>query len=57
MLADLSSQGDTPGEWSARVVAAFRRFAANRVVAEINNGGEMVARCCARTIPTCRCAT
>jgi phage terminase large subunit-like protein len=38
----LSSQGDTPGQWSARVVAAYRRFAANRVVAEINNGGEMV---------------
>jgi phage terminase large subunit-like protein len=44
VLADLSSQGETPGEWSARVVAAFRRFEANRVVAEINNGGEMVAQ-------------
>ena len=42
MLADLTSQGDTPGQWAARVVAAFRRFKANRVVAEINNGGEMV---------------
>ena len=31
-------------QWSARVVAAFRRFAANRVVAEINNGGEMVTQ-------------
>jgi phage terminase large subunit-like protein len=44
VLADLTSQGETPGEWSARVVAAFRRFSANRVVAEINNGGEMVAQ-------------
>ncbi len=44
VLADLSSQGETPGEWSARVVSAFRRFAANRVVAEINNGGEMVTQ-------------
>ena len=44
VLADLSSQGETPGEWSARVAAAFRRFAANRVVAEINNGGEMVTQ-------------
>jgi phage terminase large subunit-like protein len=42
VLADLSSQGDTPGRWAARVVSAFRRFEANRVVAEINNGGEMV---------------
>jgi phage terminase large subunit-like protein len=42
VLADLTSQGETPGRWAARVVAAFRRFQANRVVAEINNGGEMV---------------
>jgi phage terminase large subunit-like protein len=42
VIADLSSQGDTPGQWAARVGAAFRRFAANRVVAEINNGGDMV---------------
>ena len=42
VLADLTSQGDTPGQWGARVGAAFRRFNANRVVAEINNGGEMV---------------
>ncbi|MGO4873046.1 MAG: DNA-packaging protein [Roseiarcus sp.] len=42
VIADLSSQGDTPGQWAARVAAAYRRFKANRVVAEINNGGEMV---------------
>ena len=42
VLADLSSQGDTPGQWASRVAAAYRRFKANRVVAEINNGGEMV---------------
>ncbi len=42
VLADLSSQGETPGQWAARVVAGFRRFKANRVVAEINNGGDMV---------------
>ena len=42
VLADLSSQGDTPGQWAARVGAAFRRFKANRIVVEINNGGEMV---------------
>jgi phage terminase large subunit-like protein len=43
VLADLSSQGDTPAGWSARVVAAYRRFRANRIVAESNNGGAMVA--------------
>ena len=46
VLADLSSQGDTPAAWAARVVAAYRRFSANRVVAEVNNGGEMVADVC-----------
>ena len=43
VLADLTSQGDTPGQWGARVGAAYRGFKANRVVAEINNGGDMVA--------------
>jgi phage terminase large subunit-like protein len=43
ILADLTSQGETPAGWSARVVAAYKRYRANRVVAEINNGGEMVA--------------
>jgi phage terminase large subunit-like protein len=43
VLADLTSQGDTPGAWAARVGTAYRSFRANRVVAEINNGGDMVA--------------
>ena len=42
VIADLTSQGDTPGQWASRVAAAFRRFKANRIIAEINNGGEMV---------------
>ena len=42
VLADLTSQGETPGAWGARVGAAFRNFKANRVVAEINQGGDMV---------------
>ena len=42
VLADLTSQGETPGQWAARVARAFRRFKANRVVVEINNGGDMV---------------
>jgi phage terminase large subunit-like protein len=43
VLADLTSQGDTRGAWAARVATAYRGFRANRVVAEINNGGDMVA--------------
>jgi phage terminase large subunit-like protein len=42
VLADLTSKGDTPGGWAARVGAAYRGFKANRVIAEINNGGDMV---------------
>jgi phage terminase large subunit-like protein len=43
VLADLSSQGDSPAGWAARVTGAYTRHRANRVVAESNNGGEMVA--------------
>lgn len=42
VLADLSSQGDTPLRWAQRAVEAARRFAADAIVAEVNNGGEMV---------------
>ncbi len=43
VLADLTSQGDSPAAWAARVGAAYRGFGANRVVAEVNNGGDMVS--------------
>jgi phage terminase large subunit-like protein len=43
VLADLTSQGDTPGAWGAKVGSAYRGFKASRVVAEVNNGGDMVA--------------
>jgi len=43
VLADLSSQGDSPAAWADRVATAYRHYRANRVVAEVNNGGEMVA--------------
>ena len=52
VLADLTSQGDSPGQWAARVAAAFRRYRANRVVAEINNGGEMVVEVLRQSDPT-----
>ena len=59
VLADLTSQGDTPGVWASRVVAAYRLFRANRVVAEVNNGGDMVAsvlRQCDANLPV-RCVS
>jgi phage terminase large subunit-like protein len=42
VLEDCSSQGDTPDEWAARVVEAFDRWNADAIVAEANQGGEMV---------------
>ena len=41
VLADRSLHGK-PKEWAAAVVKAYRDFGANYVVAEANNGGDMV---------------
>jgi phage terminase large subunit-like protein len=43
VLADLSVANASPGEWGEAVVRAYRRFQADRVVAEINQGGDMVS--------------
>ena len=43
VLADCSVEGASPAGWGAAVVRAFRRFDADRVVAEVNQGGEMVS--------------
>jgi phage terminase large subunit-like protein len=51
VIADLTSQGETPGQWGARVGAGYRRYQANRIVAEINNGGEMVVEVLRQTEP------
>lgn len=42
VLADASVQGMAPEAWALAVSAAFERYQADRVVVEINNGGEMV---------------
>ena len=41
VLEDLSGRF-TPQQWAARALGAYRKFAADRIVAEVNNGGEMV---------------
>lgn len=41
VLADRSVKG-TPEEWARRAVQAYREFSADKIVAEKNNGGEMV---------------
>ena len=43
VLADCSVSGASPAGWATAVVRAFRRFDADRVVAEVNQGGDMVA--------------
>ncbi|THV23395.1 DNA-packaging protein [Peteryoungia ipomoeae] len=42
VLADCSVEGEGPAGWARAVVSAYRRFEADRVVAEINQGGDMV---------------
>jgi phage terminase large subunit-like protein len=42
VLADCSVEGASPATWAAAVVRAYRRFDADRIVAEVNQGGDMV---------------
>ncbi|MBB4198584.1 ATP-binding protein [Rhodoblastus sphagnicola] len=42
VLADLSRQGETPLGWATRAVEAYKHFQADCIVAEVNNGGEMI---------------
>jgi phage terminase large subunit-like protein len=43
ILADRTLQGREPNEWARAAVAAYRDFMADRVVAETNQGGDLVA--------------
>lgn len=54
VVADRSVQGRDPHGWACAVVAAADEFSADRVVAEVNNGGAMVTstlRAAAATLP------
>ena len=42
VVADRSVQGETPAGWARAVAAAAGDFTADRIVAEVNNGGAMV---------------
>ena len=42
VLADRSLQGRDPATWARAVIAAFRDFSADRIVAESNQGGDLV---------------
>lgn len=41
VLEDLSCR-DTPDGWARRVVGAYHKWGADRIIAEVNNGGELV---------------
>ena len=42
VLEDATAAGLSPAGWAARAVAVFRRLKADTLVAEVNQGGEMV---------------
>jgi phage terminase large subunit-like protein len=42
VIADRTIQGRTPDVWARAAVSAYREFAADRIVAEVNQGGDMV---------------
>ncbi len=42
VLADWSVQGRSPRAWATRAVAAYHEYKADRLVAEVNQGGDMV---------------
>lgn len=42
VLADLSVGGASPSAWAGRVVAAAEQFGADRVVVEVNQGGDLI---------------
>ncbi|HEY4941634.1 MAG TPA: terminase family protein [Rhizomicrobium sp.] len=42
ILADLSAGGCTPNQWAQRVADAFEQYGADAVIAEANQGGDMV---------------
>ena len=44
VLADLSMKG-SPGQWVDTVLAAYRRYGANLIVAETNRGGDLIEHC------------
>lgn len=52
VLADESMAGLRPALWAARAVGLFKRFEADRIVAEVNQGGEMVRAVLAEVDPS-----
>ncbi len=54
VLADETARGLSPAGWAAKAVAAARAFNADALVAEANQGGDMVRSVLAQADPPCR---
>ena len=54
VLADETARGLSPAGWAARAVAAARLWTADALVAEANQGGDMVRSVLAQAEPPCR---
>ncbi|MDA8585730.1 terminase family protein [Rhodobacteraceae bacterium] len=52
VLADVSLAGATPTVWARAVVEAYERFGADRIVAEVNQGGDLVGEMLAQVDPS-----
>ena len=52
VLADRTCKGLTPEGWARVAVQAYRDFEADRVIAEVNNGGELVEAVLRQIDPT-----
>ncbi|WP_287959418.1 terminase family protein [Filomicrobium sp.] len=53
VLADRSIQGRAPAVWARAAIAAKKDFDADRVVAEVNQGGDLVASVLRHVDPQC----
>ncbi|MEL6323482.1 MAG: terminase family protein [Pseudomonadota bacterium] len=51
VLADRSAGGLSPAAWAGRAIAAYHEFGADRIVAEVNQGGELVRTLIAQLDP------
>lgn len=51
VLADRSAAGLSPRQWAERTVAAFHEFEADRIVVEVNQGGDMAKAVIAQIDP------
>jgi phage terminase large subunit-like protein len=52
VLADESERGLSPGGWSRKAIALWRRLSADALVAEVNQGGDMVRAVIGEADPT-----